>query len=117
MEAVCKARYLKISQRKMIRFINVVRGRRANVVLSYLDSLPHKGAKLLAKAIKSAYANLRFKGSKASLSDVYIKDIKVNQAFSLKRVIPRARGGADIMRRRFCSVYVVVSDEAEKGGM
>ncbi|MGC8766715.1 MAG: large ribosomal subunit protein uL22 [Brevinematia bacterium] len=111
MEATCKSMYLKISQKKMIRFINVVRGRRLDLVLNYLDALPHKGAKFLAKALRSAYANLVYKGSKASLKDVYVKDIKVNQSFSIKRVMPRARGSADIIKRRFSSIYVVVSDE------
>lgn len=111
MEAVCKARYLKISQKKMIRFINVIRGRRLDLVLSYLDTLPHKGAKFLAKSLRSAYANLVYKGSKASMKDVYVRDIKVNQSFSIKRVMPRARGSADVIKRRFSSVYVVVSDE------
>lgn len=116
MEAICKARYLKISQKKMIRFINVVRGRRLDLVLTYLDNLPHKGAKFLAKALRSAYANLLYKGSKATAKEVIVKDIKVNQSFSLKRVIPRARGSADVIKRRFCSVYVVLSDEVNKEG-
>lgn len=111
MEAACKARYLKISQKKMIRFINVVRGRRLDLVLTYLGTLPHKGAKFLAKALRSAYANLVYKGSKASMKDVYVKDIKVNQSFAIKRVMPRARGSADVIRRRFSSIYVIVSDE------
>ncbi|MFN4245779.1 MAG: 50S ribosomal protein L22 [Brevinematia bacterium] len=114
MEAICKARYLKISQKKMVRFINVIKGRKLNLVLTYLNTLPNKGAKLLYKVLKSAYANLVYKGSKASMSDVYVKDIKVNQSFSLKRVLPRARGSADIIRRRFSSIYVVVSDEIGK---
>jgi large subunit ribosomal protein L22 len=112
MEAICRARYLKISQKKMIRFINVVRGRRLDLVLEYLDTLPHKGAKYLAKALRSAYDNLvNNKGSKAKMNEVFVKDIAVNQAFSLKRVMPRARGSADVIRRRFCNLYVVVSDE------
>lgn len=111
MEAVCRARYLKISQKKMIRFINVIRGRKLDVVLTFLDNLPHKGAKLLGKALRSAYANLLYKGSKASQKEVYVKDIKINQSFSLKRVMPRARGSADVIKRRYCSIYVVVSDE------
>ncbi len=114
MEAVCKGRYLKISQKKMIKFINVVRGRRLSLVLTYLDTLPSKGAKLLAKILRSAYANLVYKGSRASIKDVYVKDIKVNQSFSIKRVMPRARGSADIIRRRFSSIYVTVSDEVNK---
>ncbi|MEN2997521.1 MAG: uL22 family ribosomal protein [Brevinematia bacterium] len=111
MEAVCRARYLKISQKKMIRFIKVVRGRNLDLVLTYLDNLPHKGAKLLSKAIRSAYANLVNKGSKSPLENVYVKDIKISQAFTLKRLIPRARGGANIIRKRFCNVYITVSDK------
>lgn len=114
MEAVCRANYLKISQKKMLRFVSVVKGRRLDVVLSYLDILPHKGAKLLSKALRSAYANLKYKGSKSEMKDVYVKDIKVNQSISLKRVMPRARGRADIIKRRFSSVYVLVSDEIPK---
>ncbi|MCX8029377.1 MAG: uL22 family ribosomal protein [Brevinematales bacterium] len=114
MEGICRAKYLKISQKKMVRFISVVRGRRLDLVLAYLEMLPHKGAKFLYNAIKSAYANMVYKGSKATLKDAFVKDIKVNQSFSIKRVIPRARGSADIIKRRFSSIYVVVSDEVTK---
>jgi large subunit ribosomal protein L22 len=112
MESICRANYLKISQKKMVRFINVVRGRKLDLVLEYLDTLPHKGAKLLSKVLRSAYANLvNNKGSKAKMNEVIVKDIVVNQSFSLRRVMPRARGSADVIRRRFSSLYVVVSDE------
>ncbi len=111
MKAVCRARYLKISQKKLVRFINVVRGRKLSVVLTYLDTLPHKGAKMIAKAIRSAYSNLvNNYGSKAKLDESFVEDIVVNQSFSMRRVMPRSRGSADIIRRRFSHLYVVVSD-------
>ena len=51
------AKYLRISPTKVRRVANVVRKKPYTEAIAILDALPHKGARLLKKVIKSAAAN------------------------------------------------------------
>ena len=114
MEAIAKARYLKISPFKVRPVINQVRGLTVGDALAILASSPRKAARLAEKAIQSAVANLQGKG-KVEESSIRIKQIQADQGPLVPpfKYRPRARGMANRIRNRTCHITVVVE---ERGG-
>jgi large subunit ribosomal protein L22 len=114
MEAIAKARYLKISPFKVRPVIDQVRGLTVGDALARLASSPRKAARLAEKAIQSAAANLKGKG-KVEESTIRIKRIQADGGPLVPpfKYRPRARGMANRIRNRTCHITVVV-EEGEK---
>jgi len=113
MEAIAKARYLKISPFKVRPVINQVRGLAVEDALARLSLSPRKAARLAEKAIASAAANLKGKG-KVEESLIRIKRIQADGGPLVPpfKYRPRARGMANRIRNRTCHITVVVEEGA-----
>jgi large subunit ribosomal protein L22 len=81
--------------------------------MAMLERMPHRGAKLIRKTVKSAAGNALEHNKKLDEDILYIKDVQVNEGPRLKRVWFRARGRADMLLKRMCHITVVI-DEAGK---
>jgi large subunit ribosomal protein L22 len=110
-----KASFLRISPTKVRRIANEIRGKRYSDVVPVLESLPHKGGRLLKKVIQSAAANALYNNDKLDEDMIYVKDLQVNEGPRMKRMWIRARGRADRLLKRLCHISVVV-DEIEVTG-
>ncbi len=86
------AKYVRVSPFKVRRIANLVRGKSVHVALGILDNLPHKGAFLLGKVIRSAYANVKQVSDSVDSSAAQVAVIMVNEAPVMKRYRPRAKG-------------------------
>jgi large subunit ribosomal protein L22 len=64
----------------------------------------------LLRAIRSAVANAE-NNHDLKASDLVVKEACASDATRMRRLLPRARGRADVVRKRSCHVLVVVSDE------
>ncbi len=117
MQARASFKYARISPRKLNRFVRVARR-----VISYpkakayLSLMPNKGAKIVLKALENAYNNLKYlalekQGYEPEEDKVLIKNIWVTKGRDLRRVRPRARGRADIIRRRTSHLFVILEDK------
>ncbi|MDP8236955.1 MAG: 50S ribosomal protein L22 [Candidatus Erginobacter occultus] len=117
MEAIAKARYLKISPFKVRPVINQVRGLTVEDALARLASSPRKAARLAEKTISSAAANLKGKG-KVEESSILIKRIQADGGPLVPpfKYRPRARGMANRIRNRTCHITVVVEEGAGPSG-
>jgi len=111
MESIAKGKYIRISPMKIRRVVKMLKDKKVNNVLNFLEILPHKGAKILRKIILSAVANFKYKNPNEDLNMLMIKQILVNQAPVLKRLMPRARGRADVIRKQSSHVIVVLTNE------
>ncbi len=111
MEAIAKARYLKISPFKVRPVINQVRGLTVEDALAVLALSPRKAARLAEKAVASAAANLKGKG-KVEESSIRIKRIQADGGPLVPpfKYRPRARGMANRIRNRTCHITVVVEE-------
>jgi large subunit ribosomal protein L22 len=85
----------------MIRGKTVAEGTRA------LLYVPNRGAKFLAKVLKSAAANAEDRGAR-NVDQLIIKDARVDGGPMFKRIKPMSRGQAFMIRRRFAHVHVAV---------
>jgi len=112
MEGFAYQKYIRVSPKKLTRLISPLRGMSVEEALGVMRELPSPHTRLVTKAIKSAYANLKVK-KEEDISDekAVIKSFIVEQSFRLKRLNPRAKGRADIILRRFSHLKCVVTDE------
>jgi len=109
------ARYLHMAASKVRRVADQVRKKPYSDAIAILESLPHKGARLLKKVIQSAAANALYNNKNLDEGALYVRDLQVNEGMRMKRVWPRARGRADRLLKRSCHISVGL-DEISKPG-
>ncbi len=110
-----KAKFLMVSPTKVRRVADNVRRKPYPEAIAILESLPHKGAGLLKKAIQSAASNALYQNKNLDEDMLYVKELLVDEGPRLKRLWIRARGRADILRKRMTHITVVVDEIANTG--
>jgi len=80
--------------------------------VSILENMPHKGARLIRKTVKSAASNALADNKKLDEDMLYVREIYVDDGPRLKRVWFRGRGRADMQLKRMCHITVVVDEAA-----
>lgn len=112
MEGFTNQKYIRVSPKKLRRIVSPVRNMSVESALGVMHALPSPHTRVIIKAIKSAYANLKVKkDEEISEKEAVIKSVIVEQSIRLKRLNPRARGRADIILRRFSHLKCVVTDK------
>ena len=109
-------RFARISARKVRPIADLVRGRFADEALEILRYQPQRGARMLEKVIKSALGNAKDpdnpqnKGRTVDVKGLYIAEANVDGGPMFKRVRPRARGMAFMVRKRFSHINVTLEE-------
>ena len=111
-EARAVARYIWISPRKVRLVADLVRGKSVEDALAILKYMPGKAAVPIAKVIKSAAANAE-NNYNLDRDDLYIRRIFIDEGPIIERFRPRARGRADLKRRRTSHITVIVAERKE----
>jgi large subunit ribosomal protein L22 len=106
-----KHRFARISVRKVIPLLDLVRGKYADDALDVLKYMPHRGARMIEQVLKSAMANAEDKGVR-NVGDLVIVDARGEGGPMFKRLMPRARGMAYLIRRRSSHILIGLSDLA-----
>lgn len=100
-------KYLHIPPRK-VRFIaDVIRGMSVNEAEAQLYVAPRRPAVPMLKLLRSAIANGK-QVLKAEPSQLFIKEIRVDQGPRTKRYTPRARGSASLIEKKMSHVTIVL---------
>jgi len=94
---------------------DLVRRRTYPEALSILENMPHKGAKLIRKTVKSAASNALSDNKKLDEDMLYVREIYIDEGPRLKRVWFRGRGRADMQLKRMCHITVVVDETTGAG--
>ena len=110
MEVTTIAKDTGISPRKVRRLVDMVRGKRVDEALAILRFAPTPTARVVAKAVKSAAANAE-NNFQMSPADLKIIRIMADEARTMKRFRPRARGRAAPILKRSSHITVVVTEE------
>jgi large subunit ribosomal protein L22 len=113
MEARAVTRHLRIAPRKARLVVDLIRGKTVGDALMILDFVPKKGARLVAKTLKSVIANAENK-QRVDIDRLYVRRVTVDGGATLKRFLPRAHGRATPIRKRTSHITIVV-DERSKG--
>ncbi|MCA9057251.1 MAG: 50S ribosomal protein L22 [Planctomycetaceae bacterium] len=106
-------RFARISATKVRPFADLIRGLTAEEGLNALAYVPNRGARFLEKVLKSAIANAEDRGVR-NPDRLTISEARVDGGPMFKRVQPRARGMAFLIRRRTAHIHVAV-DAPELG--
>lgn len=102
-------RFADMSARKIRPFATLIRGRRVDEALELLRFLPNKSARLLEQALKSALGNAEDRGAR-DIDDLIVTESRIDGGPMMKRIQPRARGTAYVIRRRLAHIHVTLSD-------
>ncbi len=109
MESKAKARFIRISPRKIRLVMDEIRGKKVGEALNMLSFSPQKGAFLLKKLIDSAVANAE-SNSNIDVDNLFIKRLFADEGPTLKRFRPRAMGRATKIRKRSSHLTVILDE-------
>jgi len=98
---------------KMRIVADLIRGVDANKALDILTFTRKDAAKVLAKVLRSAIANFETKsGLRADESDLYVKEIFVDESRALKRIQPAPQGRAHRIKKRSNHVTLILDTKS-----
>jgi large subunit ribosomal protein L22 len=110
-------RFARISARKVRLVADLVRGKFADEALDILRYQPQRGARLLEKVIRSALGSAQDPdqnaGRSVNLESLIVADARVEGGPMFKRIRPRARGMAYMIRKRTSHIRVVLKNIEE----
>jgi large subunit ribosomal protein L22 len=98
-------RHAPISAQKARLVADMVRRKSASEALQILKFTQKKGAVLLGKLLNSAVANAE-NNNGIDIDELNIFTVMVDEAPSLKRISPRAKGRANRITKRRCHIVV-----------
>ncbi|MCA0402572.1 MAG: 50S ribosomal protein L22 [Proteobacteria bacterium] len=110
MEVTAKLRGAPLSAQKGRLIADMIRRREVSQAVDILKFTPKKGAQLMLKLLQSAIANAE-NNNGADIDDLKVNVVCVDEATTLKRVSPRAKGRANRICKRTCHITIKVSDE------
>ena len=112
MEARATARYVRVSPRKARQTVDLIRGKSVKEALAILRFSPKMTREPVQKVLQSAVANAE-NNLDLSREDLIVSAAWVDQGPTLKRIQPRARGSADLVRKHTSHITVVVGEKKE----
>ncbi|GGK41355.1 50S ribosomal protein L22 [Deinococcus malanensis] len=109
------AKYVRMSPRKVRLVVDVIRGKTVRDAEDILRFLPKSASEPVAKVLNSAKHNALHNDE--MLEDrLVITAAYVDAGPTLKRLIPRARGSANILKKRTSHITIIVGERAETRG-
>ncbi|MCA9025948.1 MAG: 50S ribosomal protein L22 [Planctomycetaceae bacterium] len=100
-------RFARISATKVRPFADMIRGKTVSEGIDALRYIPNRGARVLEQVLKSARANAEDRGAR-NVDRLSIVEARVDGGPMFKRLQPRARGMAFMIRRRFAHVHIAI---------
>lgn len=100
-------RHARIAASKVRPFADLIRGMTVEEGIEALRYEPNRGARFLEKVLRSAAANAEDRGAR-NVDNLPIIECRVDGGPMFKRLQPRARGMAFLIRRRFSHIHVSI---------
>ena len=113
MQARCIAKYVRLSPQKCRLVADQIRSLPVQKAIDTLAFSRKKGAAIVKKVLDSAIANAEHNEG-ADIDRLWVSQIMVDEAPSLKRFRARAKGRGSRIIKRNCHITVAVSDEPLK---
>jgi len=109
MEVSAKLSTARLSAQKARLVADQIRGKGVEEALELLTYSPKKGAAIIKKLLNSAIANAEHNEG-VDIDELKVSTIFVDEAMTMKRIRPRAKGRADRILKRSCHITVKVAD-------
>lgn len=110
MEVTAKLRNAPLSAQKGRLVADMIRKMSVSAAVDVLKFTPKKGAQMMLKLLESAIANAE-NNNGADIDELKVGMVCVDEAATLKRISPRAKGRANRISKRTCHITIKVSDE------
>jgi large subunit ribosomal protein L22 len=110
MEAKAVARHIRMAPRKVRTVTALIKGKPVEEALAVLRFTPNRAAKVVAKVVASAAANAEH-NLELARDSLRVSRAYVDSGPSQRRMHARARGRADVIKKRSSHITVVVADE------
>jgi large subunit ribosomal protein L22 len=107
------AKYVRLSAQKGRLVADQIRTLPVEKALEILLFSPKKGALPMKKALDSAIANAEHNEG-ADIDDLWVSQVMVDEAPTLKRFRARAKGRGTRILKRNCHITLSVSDEPRR---
>jgi large subunit ribosomal protein L22 len=114
MQIKAKLKNLISSPKKTRLVVDLVRGLETGKALEQLSFANKKAALPVAKLIKSAIANAEH-NYELDKNNLFIKEIRVDEAGMLHRWTPKAHGSATPIRKRMSHINLVLAEIKDSG--
>lgn len=109
MEAKAVARHVRISPRKVRPIVSMIAGKSVDEALAALRFTPNRAARAVAKVLQSATANAEHNLELAH-DTLRVYRAYVDSGPSTRRLQARARGRADVIKKRSSHITVIVAE-------
>ena len=107
-------KFARISPRKVRPIADLVRGKFVDEALDILRYQPQRGARMLERVIKTALANAQDPdqnpGRIVDEHNLFISSVSVDNGPMFKRLRPRARGMAFLVKKRMSHISVGIDE-------
>jgi large subunit ribosomal protein L22 len=113
MEARAITKFIRLSPRKVRLVVDQIRGKGVEEALNILKFTPKRSALIVSKTLRTAVANAESTQS-VDVDQLYVKQVKVDEAGMWKRFTPRAQGRATRIRKRLSHVTIVLDEVSER---
>lgn len=100
-------RHARISATKVRPIAALIRGKRVDEALAILRFQPQRGARLLEKVLKSALGNAEDQRA-PNIGGLRVTQARVDGGPMFKRVRPRARGMAHVIKKRLAHIHIEI---------
>lgn len=109
MEAKATLRMFRSTPRKTRLVVDQIRGKDVNEAEAILRYTDKRMAKPVLKLLTSAKANA-VNNHDMFEDALYVKEVQVGDGPTLKRYLPRARGRADLLRKRTSHITITLEE-------
>ncbi|MCD6472567.1 50S ribosomal protein L22 [Candidatus Aerophobetes bacterium] len=112
MEVKATAKYVRVSPFKIKKITELIQGKQIEKARNILSFVTKKHTRVVEKVLESALSNAK-NNFGLTPDNLYIKKALVDKGPTLKRTRPRARGRADLMRRRTSHITVILEERGK----
>ncbi len=107
--AVAELRHARISSRKVKIVIDLIRNKKVSEAIAILKYTNKAASPIVEKLLKSAIANA-VNNNHMDETKLVISEIYANQGPTMKRIMPKAKGSADRIRKRTSHIKIVLKE-------
>lgn len=105
-------KYARISSRKVKIVLDLIKNKGLDEAYAIIKYTPKAASEVLYKLLKSAEANATNDPNKGlNRDELVIAEAFASQGPTLKRIMPRAQGRANRIRKRTCHITLVVKEK------
>ncbi len=108
-EGKASVKYARISSRKVKIVLDLIKGKGIDEAYGIINNTPKAASELLYKLLKSAESNA-VNNNNLNRDELVITEAYANQGPTLKRIMPRAQGRANRIRKRTSHVTMILKE-------